>query len=66
MQLVANCRQTVGMNIEIVFAIATLIALAIVLVRAVSADGYGVRPGPRNSPEERTRWVMPHDEIRHR
>ncbi len=54
------------MNIEIVFAIATLIALAIVLVRAVSADGYGVRPGPRNSPEERTRWVMPHDEITHR
>ncbi len=52
------------MNIEMVVAIAALIGVLIALARAVVADGYGVRPGPRSHDEDVVTWRMPHDEPR--
>lgn len=53
------------MNIEMIVAIAALIGVVIVLVRAIVADGYGVRPGPRSHEEDDVILRMPHDEPRH-
>lgn len=52
------------MNIEMIVAIAALIGVVIVLARAVVADGYGVRPGPRSHDDDVVTWRMPHDEPR--
>lgn len=62
--MVANSWDSDIMNIEIVFGLIALIVVLVVLLRVISEDGYGVRPGPGSHREEKATWAMPHDAIR--
>ena len=64
MNITEGVNITEVMNIEVIAAIAAFVGVVIVLARAVVADGYGVRPGPRSHDDDVVTWRMPHDEPR--